>query len=45
MFGGPEISEAYNNGELEIGEMGSPPAINAIASGERFKIVGSGCRQ
>jgi NitT/TauT family transport system substrate-binding protein len=45
VFGGPEISAAYDSGELEIGEMGSPPAINAIAAGKRFKIVGSGVRQ
>jgi len=45
VFGGPEIAKAYDSGELEIGEMGSPPAINAIAEGKRFKIVGSGTRQ
>ena len=31
IFGGPQIAEAYDSGDLEIGEMGSPPAINAIA--------------
>jgi hypothetical protein len=45
VFGGPEIAAAYDSGELRIGEMGSPPAINAIAAGKGFKIVGSGCRQ
>lgn len=45
VFGGPQIAAAYDSGELEIGEMGSPPAINAIAAGKRFKIVGSGVRQ
>jgi NitT/TauT family transport system substrate-binding protein len=45
VFGGPQIAAAYDSGELEIGEMGSPPAINAIAEGKRFKIVGSGTRQ
>lgn len=45
IFGGPEIAAAYDSGELEIGEFGSPPAINAIAAGKRFKIIGSGCRQ
>ncbi len=45
VFGGPEIAAAYDSGALEIGEFGSPPAINAIAAGHRFKIVGSGCRQ
>lgn len=45
VFGGPEIAAAYESGELQIGEMGSPPAINAIAAGKPFKIIGSGCRQ
>jgi NitT/TauT family transport system substrate-binding protein len=45
VFGGPQIAAAYDSGEMEIGEMGSPPAINAIAAGKRFKIVGSGVRQ
>lgn len=45
VFGGPEIAAAYDSGELEIGEMGSPPAINAIAAGKAFRIIASGCRQ
>ena len=45
VFGGPEIAAAYESGELQIGEMGSPPAINAIAAGKPFTIIGSGCRQ
>jgi NitT/TauT family transport system substrate-binding protein len=45
VFGGPEIAAAYDSGELRIGEMGSPPAINAIVAGKAFKIIGSGCRQ
>jgi len=45
VFGGPEIAAAYDSGALEIGEMGSPPAINAIAAGKAFRIVASGCRQ
>ena len=45
VFGGPEIAAAYESGELRIGEMGSPPAINAIAAGKPFTIIGSGCRQ
>ncbi len=35
----------YDSGELKIGEMGSPPGTTAIASGARFKIVGSGLRR
>jgi ABC-type nitrate/sulfonate/bicarbonate transport system substrate-binding protein len=45
VFGGPEIAEAYESGALCIGEMGSPPAINAIAAGKPFTIIGSGCRR
>tara|TARA_B100000676_G_scaffold290274_1_gene323616 strand:- start:1334 stop:2245 length:912 start_codon:yes stop_codon:yes gene_type:complete len=45
VFGGPEIAAAYSSGALQIGEMGSPPAINAIAAGAPFKIVSSGCRR
>ncbi len=45
VFGGPEIAAVYESGELRIGEIGSPPAINAIAAGMPFKIVASGCRQ
>lgn len=45
VFGGPQIAAAYDSGELQVGEMGSPPAINAIAAGMGFKIIGSGCRQ
>ncbi|NKB20923.1 MAG: hypothetical protein GKS01_10530 [Alphaproteobacteria bacterium] len=45
VFGGPQIAAAYESGELHIGEMGSPPCIDAIAAGMNFKIIGSGCRQ
>ena len=45
VFGGPQIADAYDNGDLEIGEMGSPPAINAIAEGKAFQVVGSGVRR
>ena len=45
VFGGPQIATAYDSGDLEIGEMGSPPAINAIAEGKSFKVVGSGVRR
>lgn len=45
VFGGPQIAAAFDSGELLIGEMGSPPAINAIAAGKRFRIIASGCRQ
>ncbi len=42
IFGGPEISAAYDSGELKIGELGTPPGITAIGRGQRFRIIGSG---
>jgi ABC-type nitrate/sulfonate/bicarbonate transport system substrate-binding protein len=45
VFGGPPLAAAYNRGELMFGEIGSPPAINAIAAGARFRIIGSGTRR
>ena len=42
VFGGPEISAAYDTGALKIGQLGSPPAITGIAHGKRFRIIGSG---
>ena len=42
IYGGPEISAAYDTGELKIGELGTPPGVTAIGNGKRFKIVGSG---
>jgi len=41
IFGGPEISAAYDCGALKIGELGTPPGITAIGHGQRFKIIGS----
>src|SRR5262245_52024711 len=45
VFGGPEIAAAYDSGALRIGELGSPPALTALAKGARYKIVGSGIRR
>jgi NitT/TauT family transport system substrate-binding protein len=45
IFGGPEIARAYDSGALKVGEMGTPPAITAIARGLRFKIVASSVRR
>jgi ABC-type nitrate/sulfonate/bicarbonate transport system substrate-binding protein len=42
VYGGPEISAAYDSGELKIGELGTPPGVTAVGNGARFKIVGSG---
>jgi NitT/TauT family transport system substrate-binding protein len=45
IFGGPEIARAYDTGTLKMGEMGTPPAIAAIARGARFRIVASSVRR
>jgi len=45
VFGGPEIAAMYSSGELQIGEIGTPPATTAVAQGGRFKIVGSSIRR
>src|SRR3954463_831694 len=45
VFGGPEIAACYDSGELEVGEMGTPPATTALAKGARFRIVASGIRR
>jgi NitT/TauT family transport system substrate-binding protein len=45
IFGGPEIARAYDTDVLRIGELGSPPAITAIARGARFRIVASSVRR
>ena len=41
VFGGPELSAAYDRGELWIGDIGSPPSVTAIVHGARFRIVAS----
>jgi NitT/TauT family transport system substrate-binding protein len=45
VFGGPEIAAEFDSGRLWIGEIGTPPALTALANGARFKIVGSGVRR
>src|SRR5215203_1592457 len=42
IFGGPQLAAAYDAGVLNVGEIGSPPAVVAIGGGARFVIVGSG---
>jgi len=41
IYGGPELAAALDTGALDMGELGSPPAVTAIAAGKRFKIVAS----
>jgi NitT/TauT family transport system substrate-binding protein len=45
VFGGPEIAAAFDSGALQVGELGTPPGLTAIARGARFKIVGSSVRR
>ena len=45
VFGGPEIAAAFDTGSLRIGEMGTPPALVALANDARFRIIGSGVRR
>jgi len=45
IFGGPPLAAAYDTGALVFGQIGSPPAINAIARGAKFRIVGGGLRR
>ncbi len=42
VFGGPPLAAAYDAGVVQMGEIGSPPAIAALGAGARFRIVGSG---
>lgn len=41
VYGGPQLAAAFDSGSLHFGELGSPPAIVAIARGSQFRIVGS----
>lgn len=45
VFGGPPLAAAYDRGDLDIGEIGSPPAVTALGGGARFNIVGGGMRR
>jgi ABC-type nitrate/sulfonate/bicarbonate transport system substrate-binding protein len=45
VFGGPPLAAAYDSGQLQMGEIGSPPGVTAISRGARFKVVGSGLRR
>jgi NitT/TauT family transport system substrate-binding protein len=45
VFGGPDIAAAFHSGDIPIGSLGSPSGIPAMATGQRFRIIASGCRQ
>ena len=37
LFGGPEIAAEFDSGRLGIGEIGTPPALTALANAARLK--------
>ncbi len=45
VFGGPQIAAELDSGRLPMGELGTPPALTALARGACFKIVGSSVRR
>jgi NitT/TauT family transport system substrate-binding protein len=45
VYGGPPLAAAYNCGDLEFGEIGSPPGTMFIAAGYDFKVVGGALRR
>ena len=45
VYGGPPLAAAYDSGQLQMGEIGSPPGVKAISEGARFRVVGGGLRR
>lgn len=45
IFGGPPLAAAYDSGELEFGEIGSPPGTMFMSRGYDFKVVGGAPRR
>ena len=45
VFGGTELARAFAAGEIDIGSLGSPSGLNAMAAGAPLRIIGSGCRR
>ena len=41
IYGGPELAAALSSGEINIGELGSPPSVTAIHRGAQLKIIAS----
>jgi NitT/TauT family transport system substrate-binding protein len=41
VFGGPEMAAAVERGEVDVGEVGTPPGLTAIGAGRHIRIVGS----
>ena len=45
LYGGPAIAKALNEGNLDFGHLGTPPAIVAHGQGARFRLVASGVKK
>jgi NitT/TauT family transport system substrate-binding protein len=45
VYGGPPLAAAYHSGELQFGEIGSPPGTMFISRGYDFKVVGGALRR
>jgi NitT/TauT family transport system substrate-binding protein len=45
LYGGPAIAKALNEGSLDFGHLGTPPAIVAHGKGARFRLVASGVKK
>lgn len=45
VYGGPPLAAAYDAGELQLGEIGSPPGTMFMARGYDFKVVGGALRR
>lgn len=45
VYGGPPLAKAYDNGDLEFGEIGSPPGTMFMSQGYDFKVVGGALRR
>lgn len=45
VYGGPPLAAAYDSGQLQFGEIGSPPGVMFISRGFDFQIVGGAPRR
>lgn len=45
VYGGPPLAKAYDSGELQFGEIGSPPGTMFMSQGYDFKVVGGALRR
>ncbi|MBN8999364.1 MAG: ABC transporter substrate-binding protein [Rhizobiales bacterium] len=41
VYGGPEMAAAVERGDVDVGEVGTPPGLTAIGAGRKIRIVGS----